>query len=190
MAANLGRRPGYKRTLVKVHEQVALAAMVAIAAHGLLLLGDRWLNPGMCVPGALHDALPPVWTGIGSSPATSPRARPDLLRAAPHRRGALAQGPPLIVVVYVLGAVQALAAGSDGAGIWLRAIVVVTAVPIAALLVVRYARRAARPPRAARPTPPAEPEPVARDRVDVSFPCMGTTVRLVAESARSSGAAT
>jgi len=34
MAANLGRRPGYKRVLVKVHEQVAIAALVAMAAHG------------------------------------------------------------------------------------------------------------------------------------------------------------
>ena len=50
MAGGVSKRPGAKRTLVKVHEQVALAALAAIAAHGLLLLGDKWLHPGVTGP--------------------------------------------------------------------------------------------------------------------------------------------
>jgi hypothetical protein len=41
LSANLSRRPGLKRDLVKVHQQVALAALATIAAHGVLLLGDK-----------------------------------------------------------------------------------------------------------------------------------------------------
>ncbi len=165
MAANLGRRPGYKRTLVKVHEQVALAAMVAICAHGLLLLGDRWLNPGL-----LRIVVPftmpyrPLWTGVGVVAGYLAFAL-GLTFYARRRIGAARwrKTHRLIVVVYVLGAVHALTAGSDGAGIWLRALVAVTAVPIAGLLIVRY-RHGGRPartrPRAERPRPTAEAEAV------------------------------
>ena len=143
MAANLGRRPGYKRVLVKVHEQVALAALVAMAAHGLFLLGDRWLSPGLTGI-AIPFTLPyrPVWTGIGILGAylafglgltfyVRRRIGPARWRKA-HR---------LIVLVYVLGAVHALGAGTDGGGIWLREIVAVTALPILALLILRYRPR-------------------------------------------------
>ena len=47
MAARLPARPGAKRTLVAVHEQTALACLVAIAVHGATLLGDRWLHTGL-----------------------------------------------------------------------------------------------------------------------------------------------
>ena len=161
MAANLGRRPGYKRSLVKVHEQVALAAMVAIAAHGLLLLGDRWLNPGI-VRILIPFTMPyrPLWTGIGVLAGYLAFAL-GLTFYARRRIGAARwrKTHRLIVVVYVLGAVHALTAGSDGAGIWLRALVAVTAVPIAVLLVARYrpgARRARVRPKAPRPTVEAE----------------------------------
>jgi hypothetical protein len=46
MAAKAFRRPGLARILVAVHEHAALAALVAIAVHGITLLGDRWLHPG------------------------------------------------------------------------------------------------------------------------------------------------
>ena len=39
--------PRSRRTLIAIHEQTALAALVAIAAHGLLLLPDHWLHPGV-----------------------------------------------------------------------------------------------------------------------------------------------
>lgn len=44
LSSNISRRPGLKRNLVKVHQQVALAALATIAGHGILLLGDNWLN--------------------------------------------------------------------------------------------------------------------------------------------------
>ena len=53
-----------------------------------------------------------------------------------------------IVLVYVLGVAHALGAGSDAGGIWLRAILAASAIPIAVLLVLRYRPRPQR-----RPTP-------------------------------------
>lgn len=151
MAANLGRRPGYKRTLVKVHEQVALAALVAMAAHGLLLLGDRWLSPGLsgiAIPFTM--SYRPLWTGIGIIGGYLAFAL-GLTFYARRRLGPARwrKTHRLIVLVYVLGVAHALGAGSDGGGIWLREMVAVTALPIAGLLVARYRPR--RRPAAAAP---------------------------------------
>lgn len=162
MAANLGRRPGYKRVLVKVHEQVALAALVAMAAHGLLLLGDRWLNPGLsgiAIPFTM--SYRPVWTGIGMVGGYLAFAL-GLTFYARRRIGAARwrKTHRLIALVYVMGAVHALGAGSDGGGIWLRSVVALTALPIAVLLVARYRPRH-RPARAPARRPP-EPSPAPR----------------------------
>ena len=46
MAGKLSRKPGAGRVLSAIHEQTALTGLVAIAVHGLTLLGDPWLNPG------------------------------------------------------------------------------------------------------------------------------------------------
>ncbi len=66
MAGRVSRRPGLARALVAVHEQSALAGLIAIAVHGLTLVGDRWLDPGpvgIVVPFAMDDK--PLWTGLG-----------------------------------------------------------------------------------------------------------------------------
>ena len=66
--AMAGRCPkeGRNRKLVAIDEQTALAGLVAIAVHGLTLLGDPWLNPGpLGDRRALHDGLQ-----VASSPAS------------------------------------------------------------------------------------------------------------------------
>ena len=58
--------PRLRRTVIALHEQVALAGLVSIAAHGLLLLPDRWLHPGLAgiaVPFA--NAYRPAATALG-----------------------------------------------------------------------------------------------------------------------------
>ena len=159
MAANLGRRPGYKRNLVKVHEHVALAALIAIAAHGLLLLGDRWLSPGLTgisIPFTM--SYRPLWTGIGIIGGYMAFAL-GLTFYARRRLGPARwrKAHRLIAFVYVLAVAHALGAGTDGGGIWLRETVAITALPIAGLLLARYRprRRAAAAPR--RPGPATAP---------------------------------
>jgi methionine sulfoxide reductase heme-binding subunit len=165
-------KAGKRRRLVErrdLHEQLALAALVAIALHAVLLLADRWLRPG--VVGILVPfATPyrPLWTGLGIIAAylatgfgLSYYAR-RLVGARRWRK--LHRFMP---IVYVLAAVHMLGAGSDRGTIWLRGLVVATAVPIAILLALRLAeayRRAGAAARSAR-------EPAARvvheDRLDV-----------------------
>jgi methionine sulfoxide reductase heme-binding subunit len=52
--------------LVKLHEHLALAGLVAIAVHAITLLGDAWLRPGpvdVLVPFAMDHE--PLFTGLG-----------------------------------------------------------------------------------------------------------------------------
>lgn len=65
------RRPG----LIALHRQLAVTALVAIAVHGITLLGDPWLRPGMvgsrCPSQWPTGPCGPAW---GSSPVTSRRS--------------------------------------------------------------------------------------------------------------------
>lgn len=66
MSGRLVRRPGLQGRLRRLHEPVALTALGLVAAHGGLLLFDRYLHPGLAgvvVPFALRYR--PVATGLG-----------------------------------------------------------------------------------------------------------------------------
>lgn len=152
MAGKVLRRPGVGRKLKTLHEQTALAGLVAIAIHGITLLGDRWLHPG--VSGILvpfHMSYRPVFTGLGILAGylaaalgltfyVRRRIGPRLWRKA-HRA---------TVVVYVLGLVHVLGAGTDAGAAWLRGFMLVTGVPIALLFVRRLLPRRRRKPAVAQ----------------------------------------
>jgi methionine sulfoxide reductase heme-binding subunit len=157
MASGLGSRPGLKRALLKVHEQLALTAIAVIAMHGLFLLGDKWLKPGITGI-ALPFTMPyrPAFTGLGILAGyLAALLGPTyyLRRRIGTRRWRLLHRATAIV--YVLGLVHALGGGTDGATAWFRALAVFTALPIAALLVARYVgpRRRAAPVRRSAPPP-------------------------------------
>jgi methionine sulfoxide reductase heme-binding subunit len=124
-----------------LHEQLALAALVAIALHGVLLLADSWIRPGLA--GVLVPFATPYrafWTGIGIMTAylamllgLSFYAR-RLIGAVRWRRM-----HRLTPVVYVLAAAHMLGAGSDRGTPALRLAVVATAIPITALVALRLA---------------------------------------------------
>jgi len=143
MSTKLLRRPGVARILVRLHEHLALVGLAAIAVHGLALLGDPWLHPGvrgLTVPFAL--AYRPLYTGLGiiagylaallvASFYVRRRIGVRLWRRL-HRA---------TLLVWVLGVVHALGAGSDAASQWLRALVVLPAIPIAYLAALRMLAR-------------------------------------------------
>ncbi len=65
-AGRLTRRPGVRRKLAALHEQLAVTGLVAIAVHGITLLGDPWLNPGLSgISFPFTMAYRPLFTGIG-----------------------------------------------------------------------------------------------------------------------------
>lgn len=139
MAGKVMRRPGLSRRLLAVHEQTALAGLVAIAVHGIALLGDPWLRPGVAgvtVPLAIGHRPAAVALGIvagylaallGLSFYLRKRIGARLWRKA-HRA---------TIVVYLLGLGHAFAAGSDTSTPAFRWFAALTAVPIAALFLYR-----------------------------------------------------
>ena len=129
--------------MLAVHEQTALAALISIAAHGLLLLPDHWLHPGaagIAVPLAIGYRPVATALGIGGGYLAA------ILGLSFYLRRRI--GPRLwrkahmaTIAVYVLSVVHTLTAGTDAATLWLRALLVATGVPIALLLAGRILHR-------------------------------------------------
>lgn len=66
LSGRMSHRPGGAARLKTLHEALSLTALGAIAGHGLALLGDRYLTPGVsgiAIPFSLGVREP--WTGIG-----------------------------------------------------------------------------------------------------------------------------
>ena len=132
MAAKAFRKPALPRTLIAVHEHAALAALVAIAVHGITLLGDHWLDPGVLgitVPFVIDHE--PVFTGlgiVGGYLAAILRRIGTRLWRNLHR---------LTPVVYVLGVVHTLGSGSDAGTAWMTALLLATGTPILYLGILR-----------------------------------------------------
>lgn len=152
MSSRLLRRPGLGRTLLGLHEHVALVGLGAIAVHGLTLLADPWLKPGLAgVTVPLAIGYRPLYTGLGIVGGYL-AALLGLSFYARKRIGARRwrRLHRATLLVWVLGAAHALGAGSDGATQWLRAFVLLPAIPIAYLATVRAlsaGRRRAAPAR-------------------------------------------
>lgn len=130
-----------------LHEALSIATIVAVLAHGLLLLGDGWLKPGLAgiaVPFTM--SYRPLWTGLGIvagyglillglSYYVRKSIGPARWRTA-HR---------FVAVFWILGLVHTFGAGSDAGELWLQVPVALTAIPAMALLVKRMSHRPARP---------------------------------------------
>jgi sulfoxide reductase heme-binding subunit YedZ len=160
MANKLVRGP----KMAAIHEQLSLAGLVAIAIHGLTLLGDPWLHPGLggiAIP--FHMAYRGAFTGLGIIGGYLAAAM-GLSFYVRKRIGSklwrkLHRFTP---VAYVLSLVHAVGAGTDASTAWLRTFMLATAAPILALLVMRLAKSATkeRRPRDLRHT--AEPVTMRR----------------------------
>jgi len=170
--ASRPRRPRRNAArLVTLHEQLALTGLVAIAVHGIALLGDPWLRPGLAgiaLPGAM--AYRPLFTSLGVLAGWLAallglsyylRGRIGVTRwRAVHR---------LTLAAYALAVVHTLGAGTDAGSAWLRWPLLGSAAIVLVLLARRLARRdpttrkgapiddgpTRRPASRRRPLPPA-----------------------------------
>jgi sulfoxide reductase heme-binding subunit YedZ len=155
MSAKLMRKRGLGPKLMAIHEQTALAGLIAIAVHGITLLGDPWLHPGVAgisVPFVMGYRT--VFTGLGIIGGWL-AALLGLSYYARRRIGARLwrKAHRATVVVYLLGLVHTLGAGTDAATPWLRWFMVATAGPMAVL----FLRRVLGPGTAVdRPRPTAQ----------------------------------
>jgi methionine sulfoxide reductase heme-binding subunit len=139
MAGKLSRKPGAGRVLSAIHEQTAMTGLVAIAVHGLTLLGDPWLNPGpagIAIPFTI--AYKTFWVGLGITGGylaallglsfyVRRRIGPRLWRRA-HKA---------TILVYALGVAHTLGAGTDASSPWLFWPVVATIPVVAGLFLAR-----------------------------------------------------
>jgi len=147
--------------LTTLHEALSLATLVALAVHGLSLLGDHFLSPSLA-----DVALPfawsykTFWTSIGIIGGWGLavlglsyyfRRRIGVQRWRKlHRLTALA---------WIFGIVHTLGEGTDAGQMWFLVMLGIVAVPAVALLLVRYLTEEA--PRAARPRNDGGPQPRA-----------------------------
>jgi sulfoxide reductase heme-binding subunit YedZ len=157
MASKIVRTRGVGPVLVKVHEQTALGGLVAIAVHGITLLGDPWLNPGvggLTVPFTL--SYKPAFTGLGIV-AGYLAALLGLSFYVRRRVGAKLWRKlhRATVLVWLLGVIHTLGAGTDAGSTWLRAVILSTSVPIVVLFVLRMRTQPARALGGSRPRRPA-----------------------------------
>jgi sulfoxide reductase heme-binding subunit YedZ len=139
LGGRMTRRPGMARVVKTLHEQTALTGLVAIAVHGLTLLGDPWLHPGVngiLVPFAI--GYRPLFTGLGivagelaAILGLSFYAR----RWISPRRWRLAHR--LTPLVYALSVVHVLGAGTDAASAALRVPLLGSAAAVVVLFIAR-----------------------------------------------------
>jgi sulfoxide reductase heme-binding subunit YedZ len=139
-----GRLPlGFKaRDLARIHEFCSLAAIVAIVAHGALLLADPWLQPTVSqilIPFQLDYRS--FYTGLGITGAwiavilgLSYYARQNI---GVKRWKSLHR---FAIVAYALAVVHVLGAGTDAQETWLKAPLLASAGIVVALFLVRISR--------------------------------------------------
>jgi len=147
LAGRLVRRPGLPAQLKRLHEALALAGLIAIAIHGLLLLGDSFLRPGVtgiALPFAL--ASQSVWTAVGIIAGWL--AAIIGLSFYVRRWIGVSVWRWLhrwTLVVYALGIAHTLGSGTDARSVWLLGLLGATAAPIVFATTMRYLPAAPKP---------------------------------------------
>jgi sulfoxide reductase heme-binding subunit YedZ len=173
------RRPD----LLALHEVLSLGTLVALAVHGLSLLGDHFLSPTLA-----DIALPfawsykTVWTSVGIIGGWAL----IFLGLSYYARNAIGANRwrklhRLTALAWIAGIVHTLGEGTDAGQIWFLAMLAIVAVPAVLLLAVRYLTDEAprptagsedheppRPPAGRAPLTPAPapaPGPARRDTI-------------------------
>jgi methionine sulfoxide reductase heme-binding subunit len=125
------------------HEVLALATLMAIAAHGLTLLGDPFLHPSLAdVTVPLHSSYKTVWTtlGIVAGWMTAVAGLSFYVRDRIGReRFKIIHR--FAVLAWALGLVHTFTEGTDAGQAWFIAIVAMSSAPVIALLGLRIAGR-------------------------------------------------
>jgi sulfoxide reductase heme-binding subunit YedZ len=136
------------RSATKLHEHLAIAGLVAIAVHGITLLGDHWLKPGLSgllVPFVIGHAR--VFTGLGVLGGYL-AALLGLSFYLRRRIGAKRwrNAHRWTVLAYALGVLHTLGAGTDASTPWMRVVLLSTGAPILFLFCLRMLPEGTRRP--------------------------------------------
>ena len=140
-------RPAWARRLaprlVTLHEQLSITGLLAIAVHGVTLLGDPYLRPGLAgitLPGAM--AYRPLFTSLGIVGGWIAA----LLGLSYYARGRIGVGRwralhRLTIAAWALAVVHTLGAGTDAGSAWLRWPLLASIPLVLLLFVLRISRR-------------------------------------------------
>ena len=125
------------------HEVLALATMLAIALHGLILLGDGFLHPDLAdVTIPFASSYKTAWTTLGiiAGWTTIAVGLSIYLRdRIGRRRQALIHR--LTVIAWLAGLVHAFYEGTDAGQAWFIVLVAIACAPVAVLLGLRLTGR-------------------------------------------------
>jgi sulfoxide reductase heme-binding subunit YedZ len=138
-----GKTATNKADLRAIHEALSLTTLAMVGLHGLSLLGDSFLNPGLtgiAIP--FVGSYRPLWTGLGIV-AGYGLAGLGLTYYLRDRIGA-ARWRKLhrfTALFWVLAIVHTIGAGSDAAEPWFLLITGVMVIPATLLLVLRWLDR-------------------------------------------------
>jgi methionine sulfoxide reductase heme-binding subunit len=137
------RQNASKRDLRAIHEALSLTTLAMVVLHGVSLLGDSYLNPGVTgITIPFVGAYRPLWTGLGII-AGYGLAALGLTYYVRDRIGA-ARWRKLhrfTAVFWLLAVVHTIGAGSDAAQLWFLLISGLMVVPAALLLALRWLDR-------------------------------------------------
>ncbi|MGN6814765.1 MAG: ferric reductase-like transmembrane domain-containing protein [Solirubrobacterales bacterium] len=138
------RRNPNKRDLRTLHEALSLTALAMVGLHGVSLLGDAYLNPG--ITGILVPFVGkyrPAWTGIGILAGYGLAALGlsyyfrDRIGASRWKRL-----HRLTAAFWLLAIIHTIGAGSDAVEPWFLLLNGMVAIPAALLLILRWLGRA------------------------------------------------
>jgi methionine sulfoxide reductase heme-binding subunit len=155
------RKAANKRDLRAIHEALSLTTLAMVALHGLALLGDSYLNPGLAgIAVPFVSAYRPLWTGLGIIAGYGLAVLGltyylrDRIGAARWRRL-----HRLTAVFWLLAVGHTIGAGSDAAQIWFLAVSGALVTPSALLLALRWLGRADGDTPRLRPEQPSAASP-------------------------------
>ena len=132
MSGKLVRGPGVAARLRATHEALALSGLVAIVLHGLLLLPDTYLRPGLAgIAIPLVSSHRPFWTALG---VTAGWMSVVITLSFYVRRWIGVRTWRRLhrwtLAVWVLGLAHTLGSGTDAGAGWLTAMLGITTVPV------------------------------------------------------------
>jgi sulfoxide reductase heme-binding subunit YedZ len=125
------------------HEVLGLSTLAAIAAHGLLLLGDPFLHPSLAdVTVPFASSYRTAWTTLGIVAGWMT----VLLGLSVYARGRIGRERfklihRFTVVAWALGLGHTFTEGTDAGQAWFIAVVVVSGLPVVVLLALRASGR-------------------------------------------------
>jgi sulfoxide reductase heme-binding subunit YedZ len=137
------RKNADKRDLRAIHEALSLTTLAMVVLHGVSLLGDPYLNPGVAgISIPFVGSYRPLWTGLGIVSGYGLAALGltyylrDRIGAARWRKL-----HRFTAVFWLLAIVHTIGAGSDAAQLWFLLISGLMVVPAALLLALRWLDR-------------------------------------------------